>query len=126
MDRFVTSTRVDPSGASSSKRKAPDSAWLDNYTIIENMSRNGMVVKCKHCKAVLKGSTTRLKAHLSSTKDMRAIRKMENVDLNAEYVADVQAMLLEQDNVHGIDSERSAGSITSESSDSEYSLSCYV
>ena len=46
------------------------------------------------------------------------LRKMENVDLNFEYVADVQVMLLEQDNAHGSDSEILDLSDTSDSSDS--------
>ena len=41
MDRFVTSTRVNPSGASSSKRKVRDDIWLEQYEVIENNGRNG-------------------------------------------------------------------------------------
>ena len=51
--------------------------------------------------------------------NMRAIRKLENLDLNLKYVADVQAMLLEQDNAHGSDSEILDPSDTSDSSDSD-------
>ena len=51
--------------------------------------------------------------------NMCAIRKLENVDLNFKYVADVQAMLLEQDNAHGSDSEILDPSDTSDSSDSD-------
>ena len=49
---------------------------------------------------------------------------MENVDFNAKYLADVPAMLLEPDNVHGGDSESLGKSNASVSSDSDYSLSC--
>ena len=49
---------------------------------------------------------------------------MENVDLNAKYLADVSAMLLEPDNVHVGDPEGLAKSNASVSSDSDYSLSC--
>ena len=69
MERFVTSTRVDPSGASSSNRKTPDNAWLEQFELIENLGRNGMCVKCVHCKLVLKASTTRLILDPSDTSD---------------------------------------------------------
>ena len=54
MDRLVTSTRFGPSGASSSKQKALNNYRLGYYEVIENQSRNGMCVKCVHCKGVLK------------------------------------------------------------------------
>ena len=51
MDRFVTVARVNPSGASSSKRKVPHDVWLEHYEIIENNGRNGRVQGKHGCKS---------------------------------------------------------------------------
>ena len=55
MDRFVTGARTGPYGASTSKRKEPDNAWLEHVEIIENTDRNEMCVKCVRYKVALKG-----------------------------------------------------------------------
>ena len=50
---------------------------------------------------------------------MQAIHKLENVDLNSKYVADVEDMILEQSIGHGNKSESfdSSGSFDSSNSD---------
>ena len=47
MDRFVNSTRVDPSGASSSKRKAPDVSTRPIPIILHHASSELNVTKIK-------------------------------------------------------------------------------
>ena len=47
--------------------------------------------------------------------NLRAIRKMENVDLNTRYVADVEAMHLEHCIGHGIEYESLDSSNTTDS-----------
>ena len=64
MDRFITVSRTGLSGSLSTKRKTPDNAWLEHVEIMDNICKNGMSVKCVHCKLILKGSTCRLKAHI--------------------------------------------------------------
>ena len=59
LGRFVTVARTRPSGASSSKRKAPENAWLEHVDIDVSMGRHGMSVNCVHCKMVFE-STIRL------------------------------------------------------------------
>ena len=50
MDRFVTSTRVGRSTASSSKQKATDNTWLEHCKVIENLEKDGMCMKRVHCR----------------------------------------------------------------------------
>ena len=73
-----------------------------------------------HCNVLLKGSATRLRAQSSSTSFITCelFEKIENVDLNSKYAADVEAMLLEQSIGRGSEAERL------DSSDSDKSLSC--
>ena len=125
MERFVTSTRVDPSGESSSKRKTPCNAWLEHCDVVENTGRNGM---CERNWSTYEWVMSKTRNRLSPTNaeklvyifhNMRAFRTMEIFDWNFKYVADVQALLLEQDNAHGSDSEILDPSDTSDSSDSD-------
>ena len=56
----------------------------------------------------------------------RGIRKMETVDLNAKYITDVKAMLLEHSIGHWSESKSVDSSDSSNSSDSNSFLSCIV
>ena len=79
-------------GAPIRKRKATVNSFLEHCEIIKNLERNGMRVKFVHCKGVPKANAEKLVYILYTS---RAIRKMENVDLYANYLADVEAVLIE-------------------------------
>ena len=51
---ICSSIRIDPSGASSSKRNNPDNSWSQQNEIITYSRGNGIYVKHVHCERVLK------------------------------------------------------------------------
>ena len=76
MDCFFTIARFGLSGASTSKRKAPNWVWLKDVEVTKSIDKNGMSVQCLHCKHTLKGSTTHVNEHTPTGASKSCLQKV--------------------------------------------------